>query len=132
MAPNWDDDFDFDDIDDATKNKKQNNKKAKPVDDDFFDDDAGGSKLPAIGGRNSVTKGKPQGRSSATRKNPYAENMNLKGNSNIYDNLDEEFEEEIAEEPPKNSSPINNYGSNKQVKSIKNISKYAVDDDMQF
>ena len=58
--------------------------------------------------------------------------MNLKGNSNIYDNLDDEFEEEIAEEPPKNSSPTNNYASNKKVTSIKNVSKYAVDDDMQF
>lgn len=61
-------------------------------DDEFFDDDAGANKLPAIGSRNSVTKIKPEGRNSA-KKNPYAENMDLKGNMNIYDNLDEEFEE---------------------------------------
>ena len=93
--PNWDDEFDFDDIDDIPKNKNNNSKKQKPPidDDDFFDDDAPTNKLPTIASRKSVNKIQPEGRTSATRKNPYVENMNLKGNTNIYDNLDEEFEE---------------------------------------
>jgi hypothetical protein len=39
MAPNWDDEFDFDDID-AKPKAKPNNKKNQKVEDDFFDDDA--------------------------------------------------------------------------------------------
>lgn len=83
--PTWDDDFDFDDIDNPPKKKAPQKKPTPSNDDDFFDDD-GGSKLPAIGSRNSISKN-PPARNSATRKNPYTEKMNLRGN--IYDDYDE-------------------------------------------
>lgn len=87
--PTWDDDFDFDDVDNAPANKKNNDKKPKyqPADDFFEEEEA--TKLPAIPSRSSAKQIKPAGRSSATRKNPYAENMALR--SNVYDD-DEPFE----------------------------------------
>lgn len=93
--PNWDDEFDFEDIDDVAPKKKQvTTKKAnnKYDDDDFFDDqdnkNAGSSMLPTINAnKNSrASKELPNRRESAKR-NPYAENMDLKGN--ISANFDE-------------------------------------------
>ena len=83
--PNWDDDFDFDDIDDQPK-KKQTQKKSKPNDDDFFDfDDDKNKKLPTIG-KNSQNSKISQGRKNSAKKNPITDNTKARGN--IYDDYD--------------------------------------------
>ena len=69
--PNWDDDFDFDDLDDQPK-KKQPQKKNKANNDDFFDldDDSNKNKLPSINRNSGYGKGLTDQRNSA-KKNPY-------------------------------------------------------------
>ena len=53
--PNWDDDFDFDDIDEPKSKKKIPEKKKVNAydDDDFFDDD--NNKLPTITKNNALS-----------------------------------------------------------------------------
>lgn len=68
--PNWDDDFDFDDLDDQPK-KKQTQKKSKPNDDDFFDLDDNTQKLPTIN-KNTGASRPSQGKRNSAKKNPYA------------------------------------------------------------
>ena len=97
MANKWDDDFDFDDIDDEPK-KKQPTKKKQADDDDFFDLDDKPQKLPSISRNSGAGKGSLGSRNSA-KKNPYAENIKSRGN--IYNPYDVEIDEEVVEEPKK-------------------------------
>lgn len=89
--PNWDDDFDFED-DDAPKKKKPEPKKNPKDDDDFFGDDAKNNKLPTINSKN-VGQKEPtsQNKRASAVKNPYAENMKLRGN--LYDDVENVYEE---------------------------------------
>lgn len=70
-AAKWDDDFDFDDIDEpANKKKPAQNKKANQYDDDdFFDEPT--DKLPSIKNNNPSSKMLPAKRASS-KYNPYA------------------------------------------------------------
>ena len=83
MAPKWDDDFDFDDMDQSPK-KKQNTKKKAANDDDFFDDNDGKEKLPTISQRGQSGKSIPDSNRNSKRFNPYADKLKNK-NSYGYD-----------------------------------------------
>jgi hypothetical protein len=89
--PNWDDEFDFDDIDDPPKKKTTEKTKQKPKDDDFFDLDDDKLKLPAIAKNNKPETQKP----TSAKKNGYS--SNLKPRENVYNNFDEEIYEEVEE-----------------------------------
>ena len=81
--PTWDDDFDFDDVDDQPKTKKKpaQNKKANVYDDDDFFDDQPKQKLPVISSNKNVSSKDLGSKRSSAKYNPYPENMDLKGNA---------------------------------------------------